>query len=184
MFIRLFLLLRLLLACPDSKFCRQCLLFLDQTTKCQQCEASVYNLQTKLCDPIKLIIPNCKIYALGETISCELCDYGYALSDSKCSSCEVKDCAFCSSDRKVCNGCFGRMNLVQNQCLLGTKCPVENCEICGDKENTCLKCQSHYALFNAACLKATPNCYQLSANDQSKCDVCDFGHYITKSFTC
>ena len=178
------LLLSLTLQCPGTKYCRMCTSFSKTSPYlCNQCEHSTFNIINSRCEKTDQRIKNCKIYKNTSILKCSICKYGYTLINNKCKKCEIDNCAICDENIKKCLGCFNKNIFYNEICDVNLKCLDKNCDICGSN-GLCFRCKSNFSLSKGYCVEGLMNCLFLKPGSLKKCQICDFGYYITRSWKC
>jgi len=188
------LILELIIACPDDPLCYSC--SPRYAPSCTFCEASIINRITNLCDiNVNPVVDNCVKYSgkPGAT-QCDLCYPGYELVDQTCVKCTTENCYWCDKNQ-ICTTCFDHMKLIidkqnpkNNKCIKDVKCDIPNCEICFDDASgseKCHICSRGFIPKHGNCLPSTlDNCESANINDESKCEICRYGYYLTDNYSC
>lgn len=194
------------LSCPEKyvsilgikgRSCEECSL------NCLFCEES----NKKICS-------KCQLGAYLYNNECvSSCPFGFFtnLSNGKCEKCHVDDCGDCSKSITVCERCKDNKYLLNNTCIEkcpesyrtnGNKCEkciVDNCEVCSQSINKCEKCLNRFFSLQNTCLPSCREGYYVLPNtqicvecnskcldciDNSKCNKCKTGFFLTNTFDC
>ena len=186
MYLLLFILLNAISSCPDEPFCTNCTIH-NSERFCAKCTYSVYNNKTAQCSFLDSPIANCVEYKQSTTLRCAQCEYGFNLtSGGRCKPCKVKGCAICRNEISKCQSCHNGILPYKNKCY-GSKtsiCKISNCDICDPSNIVCLKCKKNHSIGKGLrCVPGIYGCNKL-APDGMRCDICDYGFYITKDNKC